>query len=115
MSLALYTDHHVPGAVTDGLRRRGVDVLTAGEDGAARLDDESLLRRATELGRVLFSQDADLPKLASMFQRQEIEFSGIFYTHQMRLTVGQVIEDLEVAAKVLSLEEMKNRIDFLPL
>ena len=49
MSLALYMDHHVKSAITDGLRRRGVDILTAGEDGTTQLDDERLLRRATEL------------------------------------------------------------------
>jgi hypothetical protein len=34
MPLAFYMDHHVPRAVTLGLRLRGVDVLTAYEDGA---------------------------------------------------------------------------------
>ena len=52
-------DQHVPLAITEGLRARGVDVLTCYEDGTSELDDTSLLRRATELGRVLFTQDAD--------------------------------------------------------
>jgi predicted nuclease of predicted toxin-antitoxin system len=39
---------------------RGVDVLTAQEDGAATLPDSDLLNRATDLGRVLFTQDEDL-------------------------------------------------------
>ncbi|AFY30690.1 hypothetical protein Cal7507_0188 [Calothrix sp. PCC 7507] len=34
MSVPLYMDVHVPQAITDQLRRRGVDVLTAHEDGA---------------------------------------------------------------------------------
>ncbi len=29
MALKLYMDHHVPRAITNGLRMRGVDVLTA--------------------------------------------------------------------------------------
>ena len=53
-------DHNVPQPITDGLRLRGVDVLTAYEDGAHSLSDSELLDRATELGRLLFSQDADL-------------------------------------------------------
>jgi hypothetical protein len=50
-------DHHIPMAVTEGLRLRGVDVLTAYEDGTAQVEDPILLQRANELGRVLFTQD----------------------------------------------------------
>ena len=53
-------DHHVHAAITEGLRRRGVEVITAYEDDTAELDDQRLLERATQLGRVLFSQDKDL-------------------------------------------------------
>jgi hypothetical protein len=53
-------DVHVKAAITAGLRQRGIDVLTAQEDGANRLDDDRLLERATALQRVLFSQDDDL-------------------------------------------------------
>ena len=48
-------DVHISAAITEGLRLRGVDVLTAQEDGARRLPDPALLNRATELGRVLFT------------------------------------------------------------
>lgn len=47
MSVRFYMDEHVHGAVTSGLRRRGVDVLTAQEDGQTGADDDSLLDRAT--------------------------------------------------------------------
>ena len=60
MSLAFYMDHHVPKAITNGLRLRGVDVLTAYEDGTREYEDADLLDRATELQRVLFTQDDDL-------------------------------------------------------
>lgn len=59
MSIALYMDVHVREAVSLELRRRGVDVLMAKEDGADEFDDARLLDRATELGRVLFTQDGD--------------------------------------------------------
>lgn len=48
-------DVHVRRAVTIALRLRSLDVLTAQEDGAAELDDDHLLQRAKELGRVLVS------------------------------------------------------------
>ena len=41
-------DVHIPQAITEQLRRRGVDVLTAIEDGATELPDEELLERATQ-------------------------------------------------------------------
>ena len=59
MSVALYMDQHIPRGITTTLRARGVDVLTAYEDGASELDDSALLDRATELGRVLFTRDHD--------------------------------------------------------
>lgn len=57
MTLRLYMDHHVPAAITEGLRSRGVDVLTALDDGTEEFEDPPLLQRATELDRVLFTQD----------------------------------------------------------
>jgi hypothetical protein len=48
-------DVHIPAAITAGLRRRGMDVLTSQEDSTREVDDVSLLRRATGLGRLLLS------------------------------------------------------------
>jgi predicted nuclease of predicted toxin-antitoxin system len=59
MSVALYMDEHVHRAITVGLRLRGMDVLTAQDDGQRNTPDNVLLDRAAELGRVLFSQDED--------------------------------------------------------
>jgi predicted nuclease of predicted toxin-antitoxin system len=70
VSVRLYTDVHVHRAITEGLRLRGVDVLTAQEDGARRLPDGELLNRATALGRVLFTQDVDLLREAAQRQRR---------------------------------------------
>lgn len=60
MTVALYMDEHVPRAITVGLRLRGVDVLTAQDDGQRHMPDDILLDRASDLVRVLFSQDEDL-------------------------------------------------------
>ena len=39
MALAFYMDHHVPRAITAGLRRRGTEVITAYEDSAHEWED----------------------------------------------------------------------------
>ena len=87
MAVRLYMDVHVPMAITDQLRRRGVDVLTAIEDGAATLEDDQLLARASELGRVLFTQDIRFKALAEDWQRQGRGFAGLIFGHQMRGTI----------------------------
>jgi predicted nuclease of predicted toxin-antitoxin system len=108
-------DVHVKRAVTDGLRRRGVDVLTAQEDGSALLEDSDLLDHATSLGRVLFSQDHDLLREATRRQQNAQPFAGVVYAHQLNITVGRAIQDLDLIAKVYELEDIENRVEYLPL
>jgi predicted nuclease of predicted toxin-antitoxin system len=81
MPLAYFMDHHVSRGITLGLRLRGLDVLTAYGDGANELDDATLVDRARELGRVLFTRDDDLLAEASQRQREGIPFHGIIYAH----------------------------------
>lgn len=108
-------DHHVPKAITTGLRLRGVEVLTSYEDGTDQLDDESLLERAHELKRALFTQDDDLLAIASKYQKNKKTFSGVIYGHQLHVTIGVCIQDLEIIAKNGGLKEIENQIIFLPL
>jgi Domain of unknown function (DUF5615) len=115
VSLKLYMDVHIRQAVTDGLRRRGVDVLTAQEDNAARLSDDELLDRAMALGRGLFSQDEDLLREATYRHRSAEVFAGLIYTHQRRITDGQCIEDLALLAQVEDREAFLNRVEYIPL
>jgi len=81
--IRLYMDVHVRREVTVGLRVRGVDVLTAQEDGAATLADPELLTRATELGRVPFSQDTDFLRETATRQEAGIPFSGVIFGEQL--------------------------------
>ena len=115
MSVGLYMDVHMPAAVTRGLLLRGVDVLTAQLDGTTQLDDPDLLDRATELGRVLFSQDEDLLAEATRRQRSGKHFGGVVYAHQLGITIGQAINDLETLAEAGRFEDFADRVEFLPL
>jgi hypothetical protein len=115
VSVALYMDVHVPRPVTRGLRQRGIDVLTAQEDGAARWEDADLLDRAAEVGRVLFSQDKDLLVEAARRQRDGVPFAGVLYAPQLALSVGQLIEDLELLATAGVPADFVSRVHYLPL
>ena len=115
MAIALYMNQHVPRAITVGLRLRGVDVITAHEDGASAMDDPELLDRAGELERVLFTQDDDLLAEATRRQREGIPFHGVIYTHQLRVSIGTCVHDLEIIAKAAEPEDLSNGVQFLPL
>jgi len=108
-------DHNVPRAITVGLRLRGVDILTAYEDGAADMDDSALLDRATELGRVLFTHDDDLLAEATKRQQEDIPFGGVLYVHQMGTTIGACISNLELISNAGEPKDLMNRVEFLPL
>jgi hypothetical protein len=90
VSVPLYMDVNVRIEITQGLRRRGVDVLRAQEDAAARLLDARLLDRSTALGRTLFSHDADLIVEAAERQLSGRTFAGVVYAHQLGITIGQL-------------------------
>ena len=107
-------DVHVPRAITNGLRRRGVEVITAQEDGSAEFDDPTLLDRATELNCPLYTQDDDLLVEARRRQLSHETFAGVIYSHQLRSSIGKCIDDLELVAKTFEPDDLKSRIEFIP-
>lgn len=115
MALKLYIDVHVQRAIAVGLRARGVDVLTAQDDSTATQSDDELLRRATALGRVLFSQDRDLLRIAAHLQTNNIPFAGLIYGHQRKVSIGRYVEDLHLMAAAMEPEEIQSRVEYLPL
>ena len=115
MAHAFYMDVHVPSAVTAGLRRHRVEVVTSQEDSTYESNDEALLERETELGRVLFTQDDDLLAIASHWQQQSREFAGVVYCHQLSSGIGDIIQDLELLAFCGDEDEVRDRVSHLPL
>lgn len=114
MSVALYMDENVHDAITRGLRRRGVDVLTAQEDGMRERPDPEVLDRATALGRVAVSEDADFLAEAARRQRIGESFGGVVRVPQS-LAVRVCIDDLELIAKAGEVRDYANRVEYLPL
>lgn len=115
MPTTFVMDHNVPAAITEGLRLRGVDVLTAYEDDSHRLEDPELLDRADAIERVLFSMDKDLLREAVLRQRSGIDFAGVVYAHQQKCSIGRCVEDLELIAKTMEPDELRGIIVYLPL
>ena len=108
-------DENVHRAISGGLRLRGVDVLTVQEDERSGATDPEVLDRAAELGRPLFSQDNDLLAEARYRQSRGIPFPGVVYAHQLHVTIGDCIRDLELIAEAAEPSDLENRVEFLPL
>ncbi|MBD1872855.1 DUF5615 family PIN-like protein [Nodosilinea sp. FACHB-131] len=114
MAIALYMDVHIPQAITNQLRRRGIDVLTAFDDEAQELPDDQLLSRVTQLNRILFTQDIRFRVLAETWQTEGKLFSGLVYGHQLGGTIGQFVKDLELIAKASEPDDWKNTVEYIP-
>jgi hypothetical protein len=108
-------DVHINEAITVQLRRRGVDVLTAIEDGCDELEDDQLLERARTLGRVLFTHDIRFEALAQDWIRQGRPFAGLIFGHQLRGSIGDFVTSLELIAKASEPSEWLNRVERIPL
>jgi len=115
MALALYMDVHIPMAVTEALRRRGLDILTTQDDGTSKQFDADLLQRATDLKRVLFSQDHDFLKITAEWQRQGRPFLGVVFAPQRGVSLGGLANDLELIVNCCEPEELQDNVIYLPL
>ncbi len=76
--IRFYLDEHIPVAIADGLRRRGIEVARAQEVGLRQADDANHLDFARREGMVLVTQDGDFLK----FHAQGIDHAGIIYFKQ---------------------------------
>lgn len=114
MPVTFYMDVHVPQAITDQLRRRDVDVVTALEDGRTRAADDAILERAAALGRIVFTQDIRFHALANQWRSEGRGFSGLVFAHPLSATIGQLVRDLEIVAKASDPVEWQNVTERLP-
>jgi uncharacterized protein with PIN domain len=103
-----YADENVDRAVARGLRRRGVDILTAAEVGMLGRSDEEQLAYAMSDGRVLVTQDDDFLTLAADGRSH----AGIVYAPQ-RTSIGHIVRGLLLIQQVIPAEDMVGFIEYL--
>ena len=104
-----YLDENLPIAVATQLQRRGIEAVTVRDLGFLGDSDHNHLARATRLGYVLCTNDADYVELATT----GIEHAGIVFGQQHKHGVGAWVRFLELLASILEPEEMQNRVEYL--
>jgi predicted nuclease of predicted toxin-antitoxin system len=107
--IGFHLDEHIPRAVADALRRRGIEVLTTGEAGMLGMSDAEHLAHALSGGRVFVTQDSDFLRL----HEQQYPHAGIAYCAQGTRTIGQIVSGLALIHELLSPDEMLGRVEFL--
>jgi hypothetical protein len=100
---------HIPSAVVNGLRQRGIDVLTAQEANRCSLPDSDQLAFATAQERVLVSFDSDFLALHNAGTLH----AGIAWCPATKYRVGFLIQMLVLLHGVADRDEMKNRVEYL--
>jgi len=113
LMLTGFFDQHVNGAIVTGLRRRGMDLVTAHERGLRAADDEILLAAATSEGRLMVTNDTDFLVLHTKWQPAGRNHAGIIYWHQDKLPVGESINRILHYASFTSAADAANVVKFL--
>lgn len=86
-----YADVHIKYAVVEGLRRGGMDVVTAQERGQSQADDEVLLATATSEQRLVLTNDTDFLRIHSDWLVAQKSHAGIVYWPQDKYSIGVTI------------------------
>ena len=109
----IYTDESVNVAITEGLKRRGVEAWSAKDAGKLGLTDEEQLQYATSEKASIFSHDDDFLKVAVRWIKEGKMHYGVIYAHRLDYSIGECMRKLKLVADILTQEDMINHIEFL--
>jgi len=108
--MRFHLDEHLPHAIAEGLRRRGIDVTTTVEAGLRGASNDVHLAYALEQRRVIVTNDPDFLVLA----QQDMLHMGIAYCDQGRRSIGEIIRRLiRLWERYPAAEALRGRIVFL--
>lgn len=106
--LTFYLDESVNIAVGEGLKRRGVIVISARDANNLGHSDKEQLDYAARKNFVVVTHDDDFLKMAMKFKHK-----GIIYVHQQKYNVGDLIRRLKLLWDIAEQKDMLNHVEFL--
>jgi hypothetical protein len=110
--LAGFADEHVKQQIVEGLRRRGMDVVTAQEKKLRHTDDELLLQAATEEGRLMLTNDPDFLRIHHEWMLQGKSHTGIVFWEQT-LAIGKAVRGILKYVQKTSPADAANYVHYL--
>lgn len=111
--LKIYTDENVDVRIAEGLKRRGIKAFSAHEKEMIGISDLEHFMYASKIKAVIFTHDHHFLEIAKEFERIGKNHYGVVFVEMNKLSVGECIRRLALYAEILSLEDMKNRTEFL--
>jgi len=116
--LRLASDADFHGGVYRGLLRRqpDLDIVRIQDAGLRTAADPDILAWAASHQRILLTHDREtMPKFAHERVRAGLGMPGLFVLRNRPKQIGQMVEDVLLIALCSSPEELKDRVEFLPL
>jgi hypothetical protein len=109
--LKFYFDESVELAVSEQLAAGGLDVVSAHSLDLLGDEDRNHLERATAMGRVLCTYDADFLRLAG----EGMEHAGIIYAQQQKASIGGWVREIRAIYARLQAEDIAGQVVFLSM
>jgi predicted nuclease of predicted toxin-antitoxin system len=110
--VSFYFDENIQAALADALKTRGIDVLTTKQAGNVGVEDFRQLAYATEKGRTILTYNKrDFALIHYQWMRIGRPHAGVILSDQ--LSIGVILRRLMRLYYSVSMEDMKNRIEYL--
>ena len=107
-TIRFHLDENCSQAIAEGLRRCSVDVTTTPEVGLLGALDEEQVAYCRADGRVIFSYDEDMLRLAA-----GVEHAGVAFCQQRRRGIGDIVRGLVLLWERLGPDEMVGQVKYL--
>ena len=108
-TIRFHLDEHGSTALSEALRRYGIDVTTTVEANLRGKSDPRHLDYSRTTGRVVVTHDDDF----LVFAAEGVSHAGIAYCHSEKYELGELIRSLVLVWECLDASEMIDRVEYL--
>lgn len=107
--VSLGADEHIPQAIIEGLRARGIEVIGVAEEPWRGATDHDLLTRFHQDGRILLTNDRDFLRLTA-----DRDHAGIIFVTSQHAGIGEVVRAVVRLVDVIPADGFSNNVFFVP-